>query len=917
MRLRSCELRNLQYQIIGDEFIIEARINKVKLCLDSEQYKEKPSKSDMARISKRIAGQQVEVTIEDFASAMVAGQCFTPACFEGDNRTNEAWNNQQVFALDFDSGVSPQIILDRCKKYGVNPCFAYETFSSTKEKPKFRLVFCNETEVSNVRLRDVIQHALIRMNKECDKACKDLARYYCGGKAIIYEDYEARINAVKLLDSLCSFIIETDTNNHANRDIKDYCESVGLQMSGGAPKILIMYGEWGADEDEVEEQRAKFGCGKSSPIIYRVIGSPVVQPKNDLDTYTPLHDQTIDAREESLVCFIESQGNTYQLFFCPTQYDDKGKPRKKYKVTNEAAPERSYLENFSFEDLEKRCRLWKEFSEGTEDFTHDVRVGIATNLLWLKGGRKRFLEAINNAGHDEKTWASQCNYFVKRQYNAMQCESFCPYADTCEHAKNIVAQIALKKGMINVLSRTESKKTLEEASEELRRAFEYALASKENKVFVIKAMTGLGKTQLYENVTNTTIALPTHALKDEVLGRMKTKSIATPKIPVDDRLSYLYSVGSYATANRYINKLASEGNQEYIDFKKNMRIAENSTGNILTTHDKLLSLKNHNDTIIIDEDIIRTLLTLSQTSLQDIDILSEFDSATIQSITKYAKDAGDCLVYEMPSYAINSTKSLEEMIIKNKIRTNVLGFLNSSHFVKHTINDVSYVNFIVKRELPRNKKIIILSATVNKDICEMLFGDRLEFIDIGDVETKGSVVQFPQRSFSRYSIENESDLMILAKALVKEKPVITYKKYKDEFNCIANFGATEGIDAFKGMDIAIIGTPNVSPLVYLLYANALGFKPRINGTKSTMKYTKVIRNNCEFYFNTFSDDEALQEIQLYLIESELIQAVGRARILRNDCTVTVLSNFPIPGAEYKYLTKQQVQRLITFQKGVA
>ena len=45
----------------------------------------------------------------------------------------------------------------------------------------------------------------------------------------------------------------------------------------------------------------------------------------------------------------------------------------------------------------------------------------------------------------------------------------------------------------------------------------------------------------------------------------------------------------------------------------------------------------------------------------------------------------------------------------------------------------------------------------------------------------------------------------------------------------------------------------------------------------------------------------LREIQLHMIESELLQAIGRARLLRNKCKVILLSNLPITQAEFMYL----------------
>jgi hypothetical protein len=54
----------------------------------------------------------------------------------------------------------------------------------------------------------------------------------------------------------------------------------------------------------------------------------------------------------------------------------------------------------------------------------------------------------------------------------------------------------------------------------------------------------------------------------------------------------------------------------------------------------------------------------------------------------------------------------------------------------------------------------------------------------------------------------------------------------------------------------------------------------------------VEHNDHRFNFSTF-DDEILRNIQFWMIESELEQAVGRARLLRYDCTANLFSNFPL------------------------
>jgi len=178
---------------------------------------------------------------------------------------------------------------------------------------------------------------------------------------------------------------------------------------------------------------------------------------------------------------------------------------------------------------------------------------------------------------------------------------------------------------------------------------------------------------------------------------------------------------------------------------------------------------------------------------------------------------------------------------------------------------------------------------------------------LSEVELKGNIVQYPQKSFSRFQIKENKDLIPLAQNIVGELPTITYKSLANKFNTIATFGATAGLDSMKGQNIAVIGTPHVSEIVYLLFANALGLKPKLND--ATMHYTKIKRNGFEFYFNTYSENLLLREIQIYIIESELTQAIGRARLLRNDCTVVVLSNLPIQQAEFVYLTNEEIALL--------
>ena len=166
-----------------------------------------------------------------------------------------------------------------------------------------------------------------------------------------------------------------------------------------------------------------------------------------------------------------------------------------------------------------------------------------------------------------------------------------------------------------------------------------------------------------------------------------------------------------------------------------------------------------------------------------------------------------------------------------------MGFFDCTHYIKTFTKDKKEViHFVNKRELPINKKIILMSATLNESICKLVFGDRLIWVDIGDVEMTGEIIQYPQRSFSRWQINHNDNLLSIAKAIVGDLPTITYKSLENEFNTVATFGATSGLDAYSGQDMAVVGTPHVNEIAYLLFANALGLKPKLND--SQMHYVK-------------------------------------------------------------------------------
>lgn len=223
------------------------------------------------------------------------------------------------------------------------------------------------------------------------------------------------------------------------------------------------------------------------------------------------------------------------------------------------------------------------------------------------------------------------------------------------------------------------------------------------------------------------------------------------------------------------------------------------------------------------------------------------------------------------------------------IQSNIFEFFDSKYFIRdgHKPHIIHYVKM---NPLPKDKKIIILSATLPIFIYEKLYGDQLEIIDIRDVEHVGTIKQYTKRSCSRNALKYYVDEISHD---VGEKPVLTFKAYSNKFkNPISDmyFGNCSGYDTMNGKDMVVVGTPHRNPIEYMLIAKFLGIEYSTNDLNLDDMYVEF--NGFGFMFKTYRN-EGLRMIQLTLIESELIQAVGRARVLRKDVLVEVYSNLPL------------------------
>jgi len=792
-----------------------------KVHLDTQGYTSKPCKSEPGKINNRLTKNSIEISIEELSHQVVQpnGKTWVPSHFEED-RKNDNWKSQSIFALDFDSGITFSQVLDRLKEYGLSCCFAYNTFSDSVETPKFRVVFQLRDVLEERERRKTIQLSLEALFPEIDKSCKDENRFFYGGKSLLYTDYDAYLDLGRLIEAAQFHSTKESNEKNYKRDLKRKKKKLGLSQNGR---------------------------DLHSPYIY-TIGS-VEFPSN------------IDG------------------------FDDR--------------PE--IVRAVDFNQIRQEIKILDDLMNPNIKLSHPELLGLATNLRYLEGGQKIFHECIDsNPDYDADEKHKIMLYCRDQSYYPMKLENFSPYEEDWEYTTLLRA--AKRKEIIRL--ETYERMPIKQAREKLGTIFNSIISSDDTCVHVVKVPTGIGKTEICTELDDVLIALPNHALKAEVSERMKVEHQFTPELddlPMDvkKRLEYFYSIGAISEANRYLKEL-SNSNDQVANYLSKSLCCYGSDKTVLTTHQKALFIDWKHETIIFDEDIISTLLPIGKTTLNDLirleaDIEDETDKKILSSLVDDIREGRVSAPRSLETTVFKDFSAIQSSVLESSARydSDILHFFDAEYFMVDP-NDQAAIHYIRRYPLIEGKKVIILSATADETIYRHLLGDRLRFYDIGLVEMVGMIEQDTKYSFSRSSLNRH---LKYAQEKVQDLPVITFANFKESFpNAVkeAHFGKTTGFDGLKGQDITVLGTPHVNPITLILYSKVLGMSVRTSDF-SQIGQQVVEHNGFRFWFNAY-DNLNLRHLQFYFIETELRQAVGRARINTETAHVYLYSNYPLPEA---------------------
>ena len=331
-----------------------------------------------------------------------------------------------------------------------------------------------------------------------------------------------------------------------------------------------------------------------------------------------------------------------------------------------------------------------------------------------------------------------------------------------------------------------------------------------------------------------------------------------------------------------------------VKFLEDVKQSYSISGNVLTTHHRLIRGGYEKPTYIFDECPLGCLMRVSDISYNDL-----YDAYQNPEVAKSVRASmgGLCKDFEAMMYlrphdftksALNHVAIAKE-VLKGNVSPKLLEFERAAYMIKVDDSKMSEAHFMTGSLLPDNKKIIILSATAPIDLYKLIYGDRVKVIEIDNVESVGKQIQYTKFSYSRQSLLGHKEV---AKQ-IGNLPVITFSNYKNLFNNPVpniHYGNCAGYDELNGKDMAVVGTPHIPRALLVLYAMVT--KTHFENDDLVMMYKTITHNGFRFWFNVYMHDK-LAKIQLALIESDMLQAVGRNRILRQDCTTHLFSSLPL------------------------
>lgn len=218
----------------------------VEVLLDVVAYDEKPQGTTIGAITKRLPKQQQAVSLKELAEAVSNGQSWKAAVLSDTN--NSSFVSSSLVALDIDNKASYTTIEEfMALNHKYQPCFIYETFSSTEQHERFRVVYAFDTVIKDYSTMVALYNEVKAQYPTVDiDDSVDPGKVLFGGKAL--RAFNSFVNDTPAVEPA---ITSTETATRASRVekvIEDKLEITELDIMMNLSDVAYKY----ADVKEID-----------------------------------------------------------------------------------------------------------------------------------------------------------------------------------------------------------------------------------------------------------------------------------------------------------------------------------------------------------------------------------------------------------------------------------------------------------------------------------------------------------------------------------------------------------------------------------------------------------------------------------------------------------------------------------------
>ena len=798
---------------------------------------------DIGSISKNLFATKTNV--KELSETIGNGQTFAPAVFKDNSRKNDAFISTQVFALDFDDNQNPLEKIKLFAEYGIKTNILYYSFSHTEAHQKFRLVFVIDTEITDRKMRDKIQIALMDISIDCDVACKDVARMFYGTNKEVKTLWFTPNKLTEILPAIDIYInanVSEPTKRVNTETLKKFQKNASLININKECEKMKQNGSI-RNYNFIEAQ-------KTSPILKQFATGTHLKYRPLLVLATNMFyiEGGIKWMRDCMDATGTYKSEDYALLSVPSRY--------------------SYL------------------PMDITDFDSSL-IGEYKNLLYIDKNRQgvQVLQPVNKI--DVDTVSDNFSASIEMIANRDLLNTLGTKIKQINILKASVGSGKTKKiiRQKNVLIAVPNHKLKDELAERMKEAGIEFLTTPELPFFNEQALND--KYKFYQDIGDTQKA--NKLIKDKA-SEISFKSEGYPENPkeLEDRFS----------AQEYLRKLNEAYNTNITVLTTHRRaILSHKAFNkkhIIFDED---IFKEFLPIVTFKRSDLTDLIAQIQLTEKNKKLAKEFEK-DIRAVYSYLDTLPTAIIRATENIVFNNEVNFKEKIAQLKGGEKIIKFLLSDFVMRHVgTDDIERFYSIKKNEMPKDIQITIVSGTADNWIYEKLLGDReYEFQNLGIAKNIVPVIQYTGKAYSKTQMQ-KGDVPLLQ----DNTTVITYLDHKESFvnaDDLSHFGNTSGFDHLKGKAISVVGTPIPAPTVVLLYAKALG----LDYVNQEKEYRSFRLDNYRFDMFTYKD-ENLANIELKLTQMEQEQAVGRGRAIRTDAQLELFAKVPIDSTDIFKINK--------------